>query len=68
VRILLGEIVAAETQPTIVDIEAGLEHLSRGTARNIDTLLTVLERCARRMTRRHCGICRATLPQSFSVN
>lgn len=43
VRILLSEIVASSERPTIVDIEAGLEHLSRGTARNVDTLLAVLE-------------------------
>jgi len=43
VRVLLGEIVGSEERPTIVDIEAGLEHLSRGTARNVDTLLAVLE-------------------------
>lgn len=28
---------------TIVDMEAGLEHLSRGTARHVDTLFIVLE-------------------------
>ena len=28
---------------TIVDMEAGLEHLSRGTARHVDTLLVILE-------------------------
>ena len=28
---------------TIVDLEAGLEHLSRGTARHVDTLLIVAE-------------------------
>ena len=43
VRVLLGEIVGGEERPTVVDIEAGLEHLSRGTARNVDTLLAVLE-------------------------
>ena len=43
VRVLLSEIVGNEQRPTIVDIEAGLEHLSRGTARNVDTLLVVLE-------------------------
>lgn len=32
------------THPTtIVDMEAGLEHLSRGTARHVDTLLVILE-------------------------
>lgn len=43
VRVLLGEIVGSEERPAIVDIEAGLEHLSRGTARNVDTLLAILE-------------------------
>jgi len=33
----------AEHPITIVDMEAGLEHLSRGTARHVDTLLVVLE-------------------------
>lgn len=33
----------AEHPVTIVDMEAGLEHLSRGTARHVDTLLVVLE-------------------------
>jgi len=28
---------------TVVDLEAGLEHLSRGTARHVDTLLLVAE-------------------------
>lgn len=43
VRVLLGEIVGSEKRPTVVDIEAGLEHLSRGTARNVDTLLAIFE-------------------------
>lgn len=43
VRVLLSEIVESQKRPVIVDIEAGLEHLSRGTARNVDTLLAVLE-------------------------
>ena len=33
----------AEHPLTIVDMEAGLEHLSRGTGRHVDTLLVVLE-------------------------
>lgn len=33
----------AEHPITIVDMEAGLEHLSRGTGRHVDTLLVVLE-------------------------
>ena len=28
---------------TIVDMEAGLEHLSRGTGRHVDALLVVME-------------------------
>jgi len=28
---------------TVVDLEAGLEHLSRGTARHVDTLLLIAE-------------------------
>lgn len=43
VRSLLGEIVSGNESETVVDIEAGLEHLSRGTARHVDTLLLVLE-------------------------
>lgn len=43
VRSLLGEIVAGDERETIVDIEAGLEHLSRGTARHVDAILLVLE-------------------------
>lgn len=33
----------AEHPVTIVDMEAGLEHLSRGTGRHVDTLVVVLE-------------------------
>lgn len=43
VRSLLGEMVGSSDRPTVVDIEAGLEHLSRGTARGVDTLLVVVE-------------------------
>jgi len=35
--------MAASHPTTIVDMEAGLEHLSRGTARHVDTLLVVVE-------------------------
>ena len=35
--------VDGHDRPTVVDIEAGLEHLSRGTARGVDTLLIVFE-------------------------
>ncbi|MEO7274916.1 MAG: hypothetical protein ABIX28_25030 [Vicinamibacterales bacterium] len=42
-RHLLGGMMQATHPITIVDMEAGLEHLSRGTARHVDTLLVVLE-------------------------
>ncbi len=43
VRHLLGGMMQATHPMTIVDMEAGLEHLSRGTARHVDTLLVILE-------------------------
>lgn len=43
VRHLLGGMMQASHPTTIVDMEAGLEHLSRGTARHVDTLLVILE-------------------------
>lgn len=42
VRSLVGEL-ADDQGVTIVDIEAGLEHLSRGTARHADCVLAVVE-------------------------
>ena len=35
--------MAGASRTTIVDLEAGLEHLSRGTARHVETLLVVGE-------------------------
>jgi len=43
VRGVLGGLVAGAERTTIVDLEAGLEHLSRGTARHVETLLIVGE-------------------------
>jgi CO dehydrogenase maturation factor len=43
VRGVLRGLVAATTRVAIVDLEAGLEHLSRGTARHVDCLLLVAE-------------------------
>lgn len=40
---LLGDLGAWEEALTIVDLEASPEHLSRGTARHVDTLLLVAE-------------------------
>ena len=42
-RGVLNGLVADTSRTTIVDLEAGLEHLSRGTARHVDTLLIVGE-------------------------
>ena len=43
VRHLLGGMMQADHPVTIVDMEAGLEHLSRGTGRHVDTLVVVVE-------------------------
>jgi CO dehydrogenase maturation factor len=43
VRHLLAGILGEGQVATVVDMEAGLEHLSRGTERHVDTLLVVLE-------------------------
>jgi len=43
VRTLVGEMVEQDDRPTVIDMEAGLEHLSRGTVRNVDYILTVIE-------------------------
>lgn len=43
VRHLLSGILQEEGVVTVVDMEAGLEHLSRGTDRHVDTLLVVAE-------------------------
>ncbi len=43
VRHLLSSLLGEEGVVTVVDMEAGLEHLSRGTERGVDTLLLVLE-------------------------
>ncbi len=43
VRSLIGELVRGTTQVTVADMEAGLEHLSRGTPRHVDTIVAVIE-------------------------
>ena len=44
-RGLLGELLSTQAEMTVVDMEAGLEHLSRsgGTLRYVDHLLVVVE-------------------------
>jgi CO dehydrogenase maturation factor len=43
VRHLLGGLLEEKQVVTVVDMEAGLEHLSRATGRHVDTLLVVME-------------------------
>src|SRR5919204_3596202 len=43
VRHLIGGILEDGRHVTVVDMEAGIEHLSRGTGRHVDTLLVTLE-------------------------
>lgn len=40
---MLGELVAGANGITLLDMEASIEHMSRGTARNVDVLLVVVE-------------------------
>lgn len=42
-RSLVGEIVNNSGGVTVMDMEASIEHLSRGTLRHVDALLVVLE-------------------------
>lgn len=39
----MAEMVQQYDHPTIIDMEAGLEHLSRGTTRYVDTMLIIVE-------------------------
>lgn len=43
VRHLVGGMLEEKSVTAIVDTEAGLEHLSRGTARHVDTLIVMME-------------------------
>jgi len=43
VRSLLKELVAGSRRLTVTDMEAGLEHFSRGTTRHADAMLVVVE-------------------------
>lgn len=44
VRGLVGELITAqEDRDLVIDMEAGLEHLSRGTGRHVSTFLAVME-------------------------
>jgi CO dehydrogenase maturation factor len=43
VRHVIGALLEQDSTVTVVDMEAGLEHLSRGTGRHVDTLIVTLE-------------------------
>lgn len=43
VRALVGHLVLAADEALVLDMEAGLEHLGRGTARGVDHLIVVVE-------------------------
>jgi CO dehydrogenase maturation factor len=43
VRQLVGGMLQEDDVVAIVDMEAGLEHLSRGTGRHVDTLIVMME-------------------------
>ncbi|MDP9311821.1 MAG: hypothetical protein M3R24_13230 [Chloroflexota bacterium] len=40
---MLGQLIEHANQVTVVDMEASVEHMSRGTYRHVDVLLIVLE-------------------------
>ncbi|MBO8138423.1 MAG: AAA family ATPase [Desulfotomaculum sp.] len=43
IKTLLNHLVVGENDTVIVDMEAGLEHMSRGTARGVDVFIIVVE-------------------------
>jgi CO dehydrogenase maturation factor len=70
VRHLLGGLLEEKEVVTVVDMEAGLEHLSRGTGRHVDTLLVVMEPYYKALeTARRCAELGRELgiPQVFAV-
>ncbi len=42
-RSIIGEIVSGSNDVTVMDMEASVEHMSRGTVKHVDALLVVLE-------------------------
>lgn len=43
IRALVTDLVLVKNEALIMDMEAGVEHLGRGTARGVDTMIVVLE-------------------------
>ena len=63
VSALLGDLGAEPNTVTIMDMEASPEHLSRGTARNVDQLLLITEPYYRSLeTARRLAVLAAELP------
>jgi CO dehydrogenase maturation factor len=57
IKALVADLVLHKDQALVMDMEAGIEHLGRGTARGVDTMLVVVEpsrmsvECAERVFR-----------------
>lgn len=49
-KTLLNHLIVDEQDAVVVDMEAGLEHLGRGTAQSVDALLIVVEQGQRSLT------------------
>ena len=43
IRALLRHLIVERDEAVVVDMEAGIEHLGRGTAKNVDTMLVVAD-------------------------
>jgi CO dehydrogenase maturation factor len=43
VRSVIGAMVEQWERPAVIDMEAGIEHMSRGTGQHVDTMLIVME-------------------------
>jgi CO dehydrogenase maturation factor len=62
IRALVADLVLSRNETLIMDMEAGVEHLGRATARGVDVLLVVVEPsqgavdCARRIVPMACEI------------
>jgi CO dehydrogenase maturation factor len=47
IRALITDLILNKNQTLIIDMEAGIEHLGRGTAQGVDTMIIVVEPSAR---------------------
>jgi CO dehydrogenase maturation factor len=43
IRALVSDLILVKSEALVMDMEAGVEHLGRGTAKGVDTLIVVLE-------------------------